>query len=101
MIKILVRAKPGAKREEVLEVKRETAREAVSETPGLFTPSPFRRAAAAATMRRFTVSVKEPAVGGKANRAIERALAEHFDVAPSRVRIVAGHVARDKVVEVV
>lgn len=94
MFKILVRAKSGAKREEVVEVK--------AETQGLFAKTPvspalYRRAS---VMRQFKVAVKEPAVAGKANRAIKRAIAEFLSVAPSRVRIIAGHTSREKVVEV-
>ena len=79
-MKILVRAKPGAKRAFI----KEEARTLFEEN----------------RMRHFTVAVKEPAKEGRANHAIERALAEHFDVALSRVRIVAGHTARNKVVEI-
>lgn len=78
-MKILVKAKPGAKTASVKELTD------LFEKDGL---------------RRFAVAVKEPAKEGKANRAIERALAEHFGVAPSRVRIVKGHTAKEKVVEV-
>ena len=46
------------------------------------------------------VAVKEPATEGRANRAIEKAIAKHFGVPPSRVRIIAGHTSRTKVVEV-
>ncbi len=94
MFKILVRAKPGAKREEVVEVK--------AEMQGLFVTTPVSPAShrRASAMRQFKVSVKEPAVAGKANRAIEHAIAEFFTVPPTRVRIVVGQAAREKVVEV-
>jgi uncharacterized protein (TIGR00251 family) len=49
---------------------------------------------------RLVVAVKERAADGKANRAIEKAIAKYFGVAPARVRIVAGHTAREKVVEI-
>ncbi len=78
-MKIFVKAKPGA----------QSAR--VTELTGLFNKD---------APRRFMVAVKEPASEGRANRAIVRALAEHFGVPPSRVRIVKGHAAREKVVEV-
>jgi len=78
-MKISVRAKPGAK----------TPR--VEEVTGLFKN---------AAERQFVVAVKEPAKEGKANRAIERALAEYFSVPPSQVRIVSGQTSRDKVVEI-
>lgn len=48
----------------------------------------------------FKVSVKEPPRQGAANRAIARALAEYFGVAPSRVRLVSGFASRQKVFEV-
>jgi len=48
----------------------------------------------------YTVAVKEPPIQGRANAAIIRALAEHFQVAPSRVRIVMGHTSRQKIVDV-
>ncbi|BBY53658.1 DUF167 domain-containing protein [Mycobacterium koreense] len=44
----------------------------------------------------WTVYVREPAVEGKANRAVRRVLAEHFGVPPSRVTLVAGATARIK-----
>jgi hypothetical protein len=46
----------------------------------------------------FSVAVKEPAEDGRANRAVEKALAEHFHVPVFSVRIVAGHTARRKMV---
>ncbi|MDR3581824.1 MAG: DUF167 domain-containing protein [Candidatus Pacebacteria bacterium] len=79
-MKIFVKAKPGAKKAYVKE-----------EDGGLF---------AEAAERRFTVAVTAPAAQGKANRAIERAIAEYFKIAPSRVRIVAGQVSRQKTVEI-
>lgn len=47
-----------------------------------------------------TVYVRERAVDGAANEGLVKALADHFDVAPSRVRIVRGHTSRIKRVEV-
>ncbi len=48
----------------------------------------------------YIVSVKEPPIDGRANTAIEIALADHFRIAPSFVRIVSGHTSRQKVVEI-
>lgn len=48
----------------------------------------------------FTVAVKEPPVQGRANAAIIRVLAKHFDVAPSSVRLVAGFSSKQKIFEV-
>lgn len=46
------------------------------------------------------VKVKEPAVGGRANEAAIRAIADHFDIPKSRIRITAGHASRTKIVEI-
>ncbi len=73
MMRVFVRAKPGAKRREV---------ETIDAT-------------------HYVVAVREPAREGKANRAIEAALAEHFGVPPSAVEIVSGHHGRIKIVEIV
>jgi uncharacterized protein len=70
-VKISVKAKPGAKVAQVKDVEG-----------GLH------------------VAVKEPAAGGKANRAIEKAVARHLGVAPSRVSIVSGHTSHTKVVAI-
>lgn len=48
----------------------------------------------------FIVSVKEPPVHGLANKAIIRALANYFGVAPSRIRIVSGWTSRQKILEI-
>lgn len=48
----------------------------------------------------FVVEVKEPPVDGKANLAIEKVLADYFDIAKSRVHIVSGHSAKQKIVEI-
>lgn len=48
----------------------------------------------------LVVHVRERAVDGAANEGVVRALADHFGVAPSRVRIVRGHAARIKRIEV-
>ncbi len=48
----------------------------------------------------LTVYVRERAVDGAANAAVERTLASHLGVAASRVRIVRGQSARIKHVEI-
>jgi len=48
----------------------------------------------------YAVSVKEPPVQGRANIAIIKAVAEYFDVAPSRVKIVSGWTSRQKTLEI-
>ncbi|MDE2481668.1 MAG: DUF167 domain-containing protein [bacterium] len=44
----------------------------------------------------LVVRVRERAVEGAANAAVIRALAEHFDVAPSRVTLVHGSRSKTK-----
>ncbi|PZQ88328.1 MAG: hypothetical protein DI534_12820 [Leifsonia xyli] len=46
------------------------------------------------------VYVRERAVDGKANAALERAIAAYLGLAPSRVTLVRGHAARVKTVRV-
>ena len=48
----------------------------------------------------FEVWVKEPPIEGRANEAVERALADYFGVAKSKVNIVSGQTSRKKVVEI-
>jgi len=48
----------------------------------------------------FVVSVKEAPERGKANDGVRRALADHFGVSRSSVVILAGHTARNKIVEI-
>ena len=78
-MKIFIKAKPGAKKERI------------TDNTDLF---------GRGSERHLVVSVKERAVDGAANRAIEKAIAEYLKVAPSRVRIVSGQTSRDKVVEI-
>ena len=44
--------------------------------------------------------VREKAIDGGANEAVIKLLAEHFDVPKSRVRVVRGHTARIKQIEI-
>ncbi len=74
-MKILIFAKPGAKRVSIKKME--------DLVPGFDAC--------------FSVAVKEPAEDGRANRAIEAALAEYFKVRISSVRIVSGHTSRQKV----
>jgi len=48
----------------------------------------------------FIISVKEPPVQGKANRAIINALAMYFGIGSVRVKIVSGWSSRQKVIEI-
>lgn len=42
------------------------------------------------------VFVREPAVGGKANKAVTELLAKYFEVPKSHVQLVSGHASRHK-----
>ncbi len=46
----------------------------------------------------FVVSVKDPPVEGRANRAIIKLLSEYFHT--PNVRIVSGRISRNKIVEI-
>ena len=48
----------------------------------------------------LTVKVKEPPKEGKANQAVVKLLAKHFDVPRSQVRIVNSFKNRNKVIEI-
>jgi len=48
----------------------------------------------------YSVSVKEPAVNGRANQAIAKVLADYFQVSISRVNIIKGRRSRNKIVEI-
>ena len=48
----------------------------------------------------FSISVKEPAQQGKANHAVMRALADHFHVPLSRVRLMSGMASRSKTFDI-
>jgi uncharacterized protein len=48
----------------------------------------------------LVVRVTAPPVDGKANDALCRLVAKHLGVAPSRVTVVKGHRARDKVLRI-
>jgi len=48
--------------------------------------------------QNFVVSVKEPPINGMANRAIVKVLSEYFHT--SGVRIISGHISRNKIVEI-
>lgn len=71
-MRLYIIAKPGAKVEKVEEIDK----------------------------THFAVSVKAPAKEGKANKAIELALAKHFGLRPYEVEIVSGHMAKTKLVEI-
>ena len=48
----------------------------------------------------FVIYVREKAIDGGANEAVIKLMAEHFGVAKSHVRVVRGHTARIKQIEI-
>ena len=48
----------------------------------------------------LVVYVREPAVDGKANKAVVALLAEYYGVPKSRVEITRGHTSRRKTIEI-
>lgn len=50
---------------------------------------------------KFTVFLREKAVGGAANKALIAEIAKHFDVAKTRVRVVSGATSRHKRIEII
>lgn len=71
-MKIIVKTKPGAKENKI---------EKVDEA-------------------NYTIYIKEPPINGRANAALIKLLADHFDISPSLVQIISGYMARVKVVEI-
>ena len=50
--------------------------------------------------KQYRVAVREAAQDGKANRALVDILADYFGVAKSTVKIIRGHSARHKLIEI-
>ena len=71
-MKIYVKAKPGSRKEFVKKVDD----------------------------THFVVAVKEPPIGGKANRAVIRSLAEYFHIKPYEISFVFGEKTKNKIFEV-
>lgn len=49
----------------------------------------------------LTIYIREIATNGKANEALIKLLAKHFDVPKTHITIVRGHTSRHKLVEVI
>lgn len=48
----------------------------------------------------FVIAIKEPPTDGKANIAIAKALAKHFDTPLSSIHLLSGQTSRKKVFEI-
>ena len=51
--------------------------------------------------KEFVVSVKEPPIDGRANWAICMAVADYFGVSPSRVNVISGQSAKNKILDII
>ncbi len=49
---------------------------------------------------RLLVSVNKPPAKNQANRVLIEALAEYFDVAVSRIKIISGQKTKNKIIEI-
>lgn len=82
-MKILIKAKPRSRIEKIEQVTQ-----------------PALELGGAAPLLVYKVWVTDSPVDGKANDAIIRLLAAHFNARPYDVRIISGHTSKQKVVEV-
>ncbi|MDD5547210.1 MAG: DUF167 domain-containing protein [Candidatus Omnitrophica bacterium] len=48
----------------------------------------------------YSVWVMAKPAGGKANEAVTKALAGHFDIAKSRISLIKGHTSKQKIFEI-
>ncbi len=48
----------------------------------------------------YKVYVKEPPIDGKANKAIIKLVAEHFNIGLSCINIVSGNTSKTKIIEI-
>jgi hypothetical protein len=48
----------------------------------------------------ISVQVSEPPIGGKANQAVIRVLANYFNISSSRIKITHGHRSKSKLAEI-
>jgi uncharacterized protein len=86
-MKIVVKAKPGAK-EGAKEEKVERVTQPSLGFEALDEPVIYK------------VSVKEPPINGLANEAVTKALAKHFGVSPSTVKLIKGAKSKQKIFEI-
>ena len=49
---------------------------------------------------RYTISVKEKAIEGRANEAVIKALSEYFKIPRNRIRVLLGLKNRNKIIEI-
>lgn len=49
----------------------------------------------------YVISVKEPPIQGRANRALIFLLADYFQIPSSGVQIISGHTSRNKIISII
>lgn len=87
-MRVFVKAKAGAREEKIVPPAAKLWQEKES---GNGVPAPDEW---------FVISIKEPPVQGRANDAIIKALAKHFNVSNSQVRLISGASSKRKVFEI-
>ena len=63
-------------------------------------PGAFKNKIEKTDETNFTVSVTEPPIQGRANRAIVELLAEYFGLTKNSIRIVSGATSKNKIIEI-
>jgi len=71
-MKIFVKAKPGSKKNEIKKIDE----------------------------NKFIISVTKPSDKGKANQAIIKLLAKHFDISQYSIKILSGITSKNKIIEI-
>jgi uncharacterized protein (TIGR00251 family) len=84
-VKIIIHAKTRAKEEKVLRITQDQLDLQTGQNN---------------KMPEYKVWVKAPAVDGKANEAIIKALAEYFEITQSQVKLISGKISKKKVFEI-
>lgn len=82
-MKIIVKAMPNRKEEKIEKLSQ----------PALFNYS-------RSELPVYKISVKEPPMDDRANKAIINVLAKYFEVSPSRVTLLSGHTTKQKIFEI-
>lgn len=83
-MRIIVKAKPNAKKEHVELLSKLT----LNFDNTIPEPDVYK------------VLVKEPPVGGRANEAITKALAKHFNISSSKVILISGDFSKQKIFDI-
>lgn len=83
-MRIIVKAKPKAKKEFVERVGQPALDLSLGDQE----------------LVEYKVSIKELPIGGRANKAIIKALANYFNIAPSLIKLISGEKAKKKIFQI-